>query len=436
MSNALGVAAVTAVLKDLLDSGMIEHAVTDAMGQGVTVSAVAPDTIELTGTGVRPRLNLFLHQVTPNAAWRNAGFPTHDAGGLRTAQNPLALDLHYLVTAYGVEDLQAEVLLGYAMLLLHETPVLARSAIRASLAPPAPPVTGTMLPTLYKALRAADLADQVEQIKISPANMNTEEMSKLWSALQAHYRPTAAYQVSVVLIEGRRPARSAPPVLTRGPVDPVTLRERGIVAEPGLLPPLPMIEAVQPPAQQPAARLGDTVEVAGHHLDGVNRGVELTSERLGVRRTVAAAVGGGYGLMQFVLPTLPADLPAGVYRLAAQVQRAGDPAPRTTNQLPLVVAPEITTALPMNVARVAGTAVVTVDVRPQVRPGQAASLILGEREAPADAIAAPAGTLTFRFPDAAAGTFLARLRVDGIDSLVVDRSVTPPVYFNHRITVT
>ena len=31
-------------------------------------------------------------------------------------------------------------------------------------------------------------------------------MSKLWSAIQSHYRPSAAYQVSVVLIEAKRPA--------------------------------------------------------------------------------------------------------------------------------------------------------------------------------------------------------------------------------------
>ena len=45
MSNALAIAGVTAVIKDLLDSGLIDHAVIDAMGAGVAVSAQAPDTI-------------------------------------------------------------------------------------------------------------------------------------------------------------------------------------------------------------------------------------------------------------------------------------------------------------------------------------------------------------------------------------------------------
>ena len=48
MSNALAIAGVTAVLRDLLDSGLIDHEVTDAMGQGVSVTAVAPDPITTT----------------------------------------------------------------------------------------------------------------------------------------------------------------------------------------------------------------------------------------------------------------------------------------------------------------------------------------------------------------------------------------------------
>ncbi|PJI52282.1 hypothetical protein CTI14_44950, partial [Methylobacterium radiotolerans] len=78
-------------------------------------------------------MNLFLHQVTPNAAWRNAALPSRDAAGGRIANPPLALDLHYLLTAYGRAELQAEVLLGYALQLLHESAVLPREAVRRAL---------------------------------------------------------------------------------------------------------------------------------------------------------------------------------------------------------------------------------------------------------------------------------------------------------------
>jgi Pvc16 N-terminal domain len=440
MSNALAVAGVTAVIKDLLDSGMIEHQVTDAMGQGVTVSAVAPDTIPLTGPEATPRLNLFLHKVTPNGGWRNVGLPSHDSAGNRVGNPPLALDLHYVITAYGTADLQAEVLLGYAMQLLHETPVFTRQAIRTALNPS--PVNGSILPTIYQALRAADLADQVEQIKITPATVNTEEMSQIWSALQAHYRPTAAYQVSVVLIESQRPARSALPVLSRGPIiDPVSGRDRGVVVEPSLLPPLPTIDEVRPPNKQPAARLGDTVDLIGHHLDGTNRAVRLENVRFQIDEEVPALATGGAALLQFTVPNTPAVFPVGIYQLAASVLRPGETSERSSNQLALVIAPEITTPFPFPPANLSrdpqGTVTIKLSCRPEVRPGQRAELILGDRAEFAEPFANTTADLTFLFPNAppAGSQHLVRLRMDGIESLIIDRAAKPPVFFNHRVTL-
>ncbi|MCS6825310.1 MAG: DUF4255 domain-containing protein, partial [Caldilinea sp.] len=208
MSNALAIGAVTAVLRDLLNNGLIDQDVTGQLGGNVTVSALPPDRIEIQNGNEPSQLNIFLHQVTPNRGWRNVGLPSRDAGGDRLTNPPLALDLHYLITAYGEQEFHHEILLGYAMQTLHETPVLSRDAIRRALGAP-PPVTGGVLPPAQQALVAAELADQIEQIKICPEMLSTEEMSKLWTALQARYRPSAAYQVSVVLIESKRSTKSA-----------------------------------------------------------------------------------------------------------------------------------------------------------------------------------------------------------------------------------
>jgi len=208
MSNALGIAAVTAVLRDLLNNGLIDASVGD-----VTVSAQSPDKVKLDG-GEKSQLNLFLYQVTPNQGWRNVGLPSVDSSGTNRLTNPpLALDLHYLLTAYGKDDFQPEILLGYGMQVLHEHPFVTRQSIRDSLSPG--PVTGGILPPALQTLTAAELADQVEQIKITPQALSTEEISRLWTAFGAHYRPTAAYQASVVLIEGRRATRPALPVRLR-----------------------------------------------------------------------------------------------------------------------------------------------------------------------------------------------------------------------------
>jgi Pvc16 N-terminal domain len=65
MSSPLAIGAVSAVLRNLLDDGMIEAGA--AVGSTVSVTAIAPDRIDLDKPEDPPRLNLFLHQVTPNS---------------------------------------------------------------------------------------------------------------------------------------------------------------------------------------------------------------------------------------------------------------------------------------------------------------------------------------------------------------------------------
>lgn len=438
MSNALAIAGVTAVLRDLLDSGVIEHQLTDTLGAGVTVSALPPDQIAIEGAAAAPRLNLFLHQVTPNAALRNTLLPMRDAAGRRTANPPLALDLHYLLTAYGVQELQAEVLLGYALLMLHETPVLTREAIRTALQPS--PVSAALLPTVFQALRAADLAEQVELLKITPQNLGSEEMSRLWSALQARYRPTAAFQVSVVLIERQRPTLTPLPVLTRGPFNPTLQREEGVIVGAGLTPPFPTLEGVLATGHETPATLrpGDTVQVLGHHLAGTNRELLLRNPRFGIEQPIALPDSAAETGFDFVLPNLPAALPVGIWQLELRVQRPGEARLRTSNALPLALAPQITSFPPVAAARdAANTLTITITCEPAVRVGQKVALLMDTREAAAEAFAADTQQLSFAFADAppAGGTPLLRLRVDGIESVAVNRSVRPPVFFNHRITL-
>jgi hypothetical protein len=436
VSNALAIAGVTAVLKDLLDGGLIDHNVTSTMGQGVIVSALAPDAIQV-GTDQTRRLNLFLHQATPNAAWRNINYPSRNAAGDRIRNPPLALDLHYLLTAYGTLDLEAEVLLGYAMQVLHETPVLARAAIRKALNPPVPPVTGSLLPTVYQALQASELADQIEQIKITPAVMNTEELSKLWTAFQTHYRPTAPYQVTVVLIESRKAARTPLPVLMRGR-DPVTGGEIGVDVHASIAPPaFPEIQSIKLPHSRLAAQLGDAVELDGHDLDGTDHTLLLTNLRLGVSNTITPATSANAAAVTFPLPNDAAaltDYPAGTYTAALQLKWGGDPNPRVTNQLPLSIAPTVTVLTPAPIKIAAdGSVTIQVSCTPDLLPEQRVFLILSSHEAPIDKFDPKMPRFVFR--NLAPGPYWVRLRVDGVDSPLVDYEASPPAFIAPQITV-
>jgi hypothetical protein len=430
MSSPLAIAAVTAVLRDLLNNGLIDHNITGALGNNVTVTAVSPDTIQINNPDARSQINLFLHQVSPNAGWRNVGLPSRDERGQRRSNPPLALDLHYLLTAYGAAELHSEILLGYAMHLLHETPVLERKAIRTALA--GGTVDGSILPPAFQALSASDLADQVEQIKITPESLSTEEMSKLWSALQAHYRPTAAYHLSVVLIEARRATRNALPVLTRGPRDPGTGRERGVMVEAGLVPPYPMLTAVEAPNQQLAARLGDTLTLKGHHLQGSNVVVRFEHPRLDAPIDIPVGNISHSTQLDLPLPSNPAAQtawPPGAWNITVMLQRPGETEVRSTNALPLPLAPRLDIAATSAVRDPTSEAVtLSLVFTPQARPGQKVVLNAGGREALPRSFTAQTGSLIFDFPVLAAGQQWLRLRVDGADSLLVDRSSTPPQF--------
>jgi len=82
-----------------------------------------------------------------------------------------------------------------------------------------------------------------------------------------------------------------------------------------------------------------------------------------------------------------------------------------------------------------GTATVTVTCTPQVRPTQRASLIIGNLEVLAQDHPATTANLSFTVLSAPVGVFSVRLRIDAVDSQLVDRSATPPEFFDQRIEI-
>ena len=434
MSNALAIASVTAVLKDILNNGVIDN----QLSGDVTVSALPPDRVLVNGQPETNRLNLFLYQVTPNLGWRNVGLPSHDSRGERVANPPLGLDLHYLLTAYGASEFQAEILLGYGMQMLHEAPVLTRDAIRRALTP-TPPFSSTVLPPALQG--ASDLADQVESIRITPQVLSSEEISKLWTAIQSHYRPTAAYQASVVLIESRRSRRVALPVANdERRIYVVPFRHAAIESVTSAAGPLAPIQA------------GTTVEIRGRDLAGDITAVLF--DGIDVTPPVSSIT------PELITVALPGSLPAGLYAGVKTAQvihqiRMGDPETphrgfesnvgafvlRPIVKNGPIIAPGDIENLVSSTEIVNGTSVamragtLKVVLEPRVTRAQRVSLLLNELNPPvgqpahAYAFHAPAGngvvdpdpdTATVRIPFArvVAGTYLVRVQVDGAESVL------------------
>ncbi|MEP7270476.1 MAG: DUF4255 domain-containing protein [Acidobacteriota bacterium] len=423
LSSALAIAAVTAVLKDLLNNGVITNDLASVAGNPIKVTAKPPDAV-LSGQPEEPGLNLYLYHMTPNQGWRNAGLPSRNGNGDRTTNPPLAMDLHYLLMAYGREEYQAEILMGYAMQLLHETPVLTRQAIRTSLsALPAQQVSGAILPSAFQALAAADLANQIELVKISPEVLSIEELSKLWSAFQAnHFRLTAGYQASVVLIESQKSTRATLPVLkpmlTVLPLSNPTINE--------------IVSKAVPPAET-RITAASTILINGSGLRG-----DVTSVRIGSTTSIPALAALTDSQISVDLTTV-AGLRAGVQ--ATQVIHdllLGEPAPGTphrgfeSNVIPFVLHPAIT------VPATASFAVreINIGFAPRVEKAQRVKLFLyrhnasagGARAysfpAPADngiptgSPAVEVASIAFPFRSVEPGVYLAFVQVDGAESLL------------------
>ncbi len=428
MSNALAIAAVTTTLRHLLQQRF------DTDGSNVTVTTRPPDKARDNNNNGN-QVNLFLYQTQINAAWRNMDIPTQVKPG-ETGQSPLPLNLYYLLTAYAQNDDFPEPtshrLLGQAMSVFHDHAILSSEDIKAA------------LPNLVE----YDLYDQVERVRITSQPLSMDELSKLWTTFQTQYRISAAYEVAVVLIESTRPTKVPVPVLARG------VGDQGVASQASLIPPYPVLTAMNFTAieearlnlpayqasllQKPAANLGDSLTLTGYNLDGAVS-VLFSHQQLDVPNSIAIAPSDRTPTeLKLTLPDQPAQWPAGFYTATAVVNQMGEE--RTSNGLSLSLAPEIE-AIAFNGRdqtdpNKPNNVILRVICRPQVFVGQRVSLVLNtqnsalatiaDRELPARNHSNQTNTLDFELGDIPGGTYQVRprLRVDGVDSLIVDYSVT------------
>jgi len=183
MSNALAIAHVTQALALL-----IENNVGPEFGEAVKVEPRKPPADPQLE---QPTISVFLYQVTPNTSQRNNDLPTRAADGTLVKRPAAALDLHYLISAYGDErELVGQRLIGSVVRTLHEIPVLPKDVIEQAGERP------------Y--LAGSDLAEAAQRVRFTPTVMDVDETSKLWGMLyQTPYTLSVVYQATLVLIDGR-----------------------------------------------------------------------------------------------------------------------------------------------------------------------------------------------------------------------------------------
>ncbi len=412
MSNVLAIAATTRTLRNLLLTQMpaLDNELSD-----LEVTLQPPD---IARKGIsKAQLNVFLYQVVFNAAWRNMDMPGRTRPG-ETAQPALALNLHYLLTAWGRGDTDSDAIshrvLAAAMSTLHDRAVLDGNDIR-------------------NALPDNDLAEQIERVRFTPLPQSVDDISKLWTAFQTNYRVSSAYEATVVLIDSQSPSRASLPVLKRG------AKDRGVIDVPSTAATLTSLTL---PHQQSAARLGDDLVLDGSQLTAVNAVLRFESLRLDGPVDVAPVAGDAAGTLRVHLadPSQDVDAPTrwapGIYTLSLRVQSPDLPV-LVSNALPLALAPVITVS-PLKSAP--GSIDLTVTCMPRLRDGQRVFLLFGDQLVAPSGITQPGDphqptSLDFKLTGVAKGTYTVRLRVDGADSIPVDFSGSVPAFDGNQQVV-
>ncbi|MGH7525497.1 MAG: DUF4255 domain-containing protein [Gemmatimonadales bacterium] len=394
MSNFLAIATVTAALKRLLQA---------AASQAVTGAVVRTGRPEAPANGgvVTAGIDLYLFQVTSNAALANDDLPTR-RGDASLIQRPrLALDLHYLLTFRGNEtDLEPQRLLGNATRALHASPVISKNLIALAL--------GDF--GFLTAPVPSDLADAFELVKLTPLLLSLEELSKLWSVFfQIPYNLSVAYQATVVVIEGNETPVQALPVLARRlyvmPFEHASIEQVESAAGPGL----PIFA-------------GDTLVLRGRQL-------RRDPTRVAVRGV--AVNPSSVATDEVRVPLTAPPFPPNTLRAGAQgvtvvhpVMMGVPPVEHggfESNVAAFVLRPRITAVTAPDSSHVNTTltppvgtgqrAVLLVNTTPGV---PAAAYVFPRPPAPADA-----ATIGFDISGVPAGTYFVRVQVDGGESPVV-----------------
>ncbi|GJL61816.1 MAG: hypothetical protein NPIRA04_04700 [Nitrospirales bacterium] len=187
---------ITASITNVLENGLVAARMSELIGD-VSVTALSPDRVTVSDDD-QSRLNVFLYRVSPNLGIRK---PSKIAD-TNVSVPTFVLDLSYLITAYGAQDFHTEILLGYTMQKMAQIPMISSSMFQDVINVKGRSNRSVFASGLIKQWTSKN-AKTWDSVKVTPQFVNTEEMSRLWSALQDRFRPSVVYQVSGVKIYGQ-----------------------------------------------------------------------------------------------------------------------------------------------------------------------------------------------------------------------------------------
>lgn len=265
MSASTAISMLGESLKAFLEGEMQLHPAID-------VTLLAPDESQANG-----RVNLFLYKVQESPFQRNMDWQvaTDDPSELRPP--PLTLNLFYLMTPYAQNDphmgnINTHAILGEAMRVLHEIPVIPDSYL------------------------VAGLESATEEIKITPSILDMEELTKIWSTFSQPFRLSVCYEVSIIQIDQ---SPDASRTMSRR-VEQVGIPDVSAPFTP------PVVSEITPQS----GPTGSVITISGTGMDGWRAYVTISGRSV----ADALAISG-----ESFTVTIPGDLQAGFHQLRVDI---------------------------------------------------------------------------------------------------------------------
>lgn len=376
MSSILNVAAVSETLRTWI------HEKVQNLDGGPKAQLGRPDKLN----GNTPLVNVYLYETTKNSGYGGIDLPMRSSEGALTKKPVTAVDLHYLISFWSLNELQCQILLATVVRAIHAHGGLSRTQLKSTI-----DATGV--------IKDATVHDQHECVRLSTRNINVDEMSKLWGMF-----PNIPYVLSIgvtattVVLESDFEPEAALPVQSMG-VTAVAFTE----------PRIESIAAIGRP--KGIVYAGDKLIVLGHQLIGSGLTIKTDTADELVREISADSPVG-------IVWTLPATVPAGVrYLVIEKPVKEGSDRFVTSSAFPFLLRPELP-----SVSKTGGGKTLNMPVKPKVLPDQKAVAVLTKLDDASVSWTLPAtiaaDKLTADLKDVTPGKYMVRVRVDGAESLL------------------
>lgn len=184
MSDFTAVRAVSMTLQEMLR----QNITLSPEPELTTVQIHLQSPKDMTQLGLRG-VSLWLYRVTRNADRLTE--PRRRVAVGQLVPLPLPVHLHYLITPMSGDDVGDHALLGRVLQVFHDRAILRGGVLQDS------------------------LANSDAELRVLMEMLTTEELARIWNALQEPYQPSLTYEVQLVEIDAMREPERASPVIVK-----------------------------------------------------------------------------------------------------------------------------------------------------------------------------------------------------------------------------